>query len=172
MRGAARLALVDRADGALSIVAQCRLLRVAHLTRYWRPAPQSADDPDLMHRLDVQYLATPFYGTRRMAAVLRRVNRKHVRRLMRLMGITAIQQRPNASKPHPEPQVFPYLLRGLAIGRANQVWCPDITYIPMARGFVDLVAIMDWFSRGVSLAPVDRHGGRILRRSPGRGARP
>jgi len=101
----------------------------------------------------VQYLATPFYGARRMVAVLRRaglsVNRKHVRRLMRLMGITAIYQRPNTSKPHPEHQVFPYLLRGLAIGRANQVWCADITYIPMARGFVYLVAIMDWFSRRV-----------------------
>jgi putative transposase len=86
-------------------------------------------------------------------AVLRRaglsVNRKHVRRLMRLMGIEAIYQRPNTSKPHPEHQVFPYLLRGLAIERANQVWCADITYIPMARGFVYLVAIMDWFSRRV-----------------------
>jgi putative transposase len=153
MSGAARLALVDRADAALSIVAQCRMLRVARSTLYWRPAPVSANDLDVMHRLDVQYLATPFYGTRRMVAVLRRaglsVNRKHVRRLMRLMGIEAIYQRPNTSKPHPEHQVFPYLLRGLAIVRPNQVWCADMTYIPMARGFVYLVAIMDWFSRRV-----------------------
>jgi putative transposase len=153
MSGAARLALVDRADGALSIVAQCRMLRVARSTLYWRPAAASDGDLDLMHRLDVQYLATPFYGARRMVAVLRRaglsINRKHVRRLMRLMGISAIYQRPNTSKPHPEHRVFPYLLRGLAIGRPNQVWCADITYIPMARGFVYLVAIMDWFSRRV-----------------------
>ena len=153
MSAAARLALVDRADPALSMVAQCRLLKVARSTLYWRASPVSADDLDLMRRLDRQYLATPFYGARRMVAVLRRaglmVNRKHVRRLMRLMGIAAIYQRPNTSKPHPEHQVFPYLLRSLAINRPNQVWCADITYIPMARGFVYLVAIMDWFSRRV-----------------------
>jgi putative transposase len=153
MSGGARLALVDGMDAALSIAAQCRLLRVARSTLYWRPSSVSADDLDLMHRLDVQYLATPFYGARRMVAVLRRaglaVNRKHVRRLMRLMGIEAIYQRPNTSEPHPGHHVFPYLLKGLAIGRANQVWCADITYIPMARGFVYLVAIMDWFSRRV-----------------------
>jgi putative transposase len=153
MSEAARLALVDRADAALSIVAQCRLLRVARSTLYWRPAAVSSADLELMHRIDVQYLATPFYGARRMVAVLRRaglaVNRKHVRRLMRLMGIEAIYQRPNTSKPHPEHSVFPYLLRGLSIERPNQVWCADISYIPMARGFVYLVAIMDWFSRRV-----------------------
>jgi putative transposase len=153
MSSATRLGLVDRADAALSIVAQCRLLRVARSTLYWRPAAVSAEDLDLMRRLDVQYLATPFYGARRMVAVLRRaglvVNRKHVRRLMRLMGIAAIYQRPNTSKPYPDHQVFPYLLKSLAIERANQVWCADITYIPMARGFVYLVAIMDWFSRRV-----------------------
>ena len=153
MSAAARLALVDRADAALSMVAQCRLLKVARSTLYWRASPVSADDLDLMRRLDRQYLATPFYGARRMVAVLRRagltVNRKHVRRLMRLMGIAAIYQRPNTSKPHPEHPVFPYLLRSLAINRPNQVWCADITYIPMARGFVYLVAIMDWFSRRV-----------------------
>ena len=153
MSAAARLALVDRADTALSIVVQCRMLRVARSTLYWRPAAVSADDLDLMRRLDVQYLATPFYGARRMVAVLRRagvlVNRKHVRRLMQLMGIDAIYQRPNTSKPHPEHRIFPYLLRGLAIERSNQVWSADITYIPMARGFLYLVAIMDWFSRRV-----------------------
>jgi putative transposase len=106
-----------------------------------------------MRRLDELYLATPFYGTRRMVAVLRRegwsVNRKRVRRLMRLMGLEAIYQKPNTSRPHPAHKVSPYLLRGLAIGRPNQVWCADITYIPMARGFVYLVAVMDWFSRRV-----------------------
>ena len=153
MSAAARLALVDRADTALSIVVQCRMLRVARSTLYWRPAAVSADDLDLMRRLDVQYLATPFYGARRMVAVLRRagvlVNRKHVRRLLQLMGIEAIYQRPNTSKPHPEHRIFPYILRGLAIERSNQVWSADITYIPMARGFLYLVAIMDWFSRRV-----------------------
>ncbi len=100
-----------------------------------------------------QYLTTPFYGSRRMVAVLRRegeaVNRKHVRRLMQLMGIEAIYQRPNTSQRHPDHKVYPYLLRGLVIDRANQVWCADITYIPLAKGFVYLVAVMDWFSRRV-----------------------
>lgn len=153
MKSAVRLALVDRADADLSIVAQCRLLRVARSTLYWRPAPVSADDLALMRRLDEQYLATPFYGARRMVAVLRRdgwvVNRKRVRRLMRLMGIEAIYQKPNTSRRHPQHPVYPYLLRDLPIVRPNQVWCADITYIPLAKGFVYLVAVMDWFSRRV-----------------------
>ena len=126
MNPASRLALVDRADGDLSIVAQCRLLRVARSTLYWRPAPVSADDLALMRRLDEQYLSTPFYGARRMVAVLRRdgwvVNRKRVRRLMRLMGIEAIYQKPNTSRRHPQHMVYPYLLRDLPIVRPNQVW--------------------------------------------------
>jgi putative transposase len=153
MSPAVRLTLVDRADGQLSIVAQCRLLQVARSMLYWRPAAVSEDDLLLMRRIDEQFLATPFYGARRMVAVLRRdgyaVNRKRVRRLMRLLGIEAIYQRPNTSKRHPEHKVYPYLLRGLAIVRPNQVWCADITYIPLARGFVYLVAVMDWFSRRV-----------------------
>ena len=153
MNPAARLALVDRAESALSIVAQCGLLRVARSTLYWRPAPVSAEDLALMRRLDEQYLSTPFYGARRMVAVLRRdgwlVNRKRVRRLMRLMGIEAIYQKPNTSRRHPQQHVYPYLLRDLLIVRPNQVWCADITYIPLAKGFVYLVAVMDWFSRRV-----------------------
>jgi putative transposase len=148
-----RLALVDHSDPVLSIVAQCRLLRVARSTLYWRPAPVSADDLAVMRRIDELYLASPFYGSRRMTAVLRRdgwlVNRKRVRRLMRVMGLEAIYQKPNTSRGHPAHAVYPYLLRGLAIERANQVWCADITYIPMAKGFVYLVAVMDWFSRRV-----------------------
>ena len=143
MNPAARLALVDRAESALSIVAQCGLLRVARSTLYWRPAPVSAEDLALMRRLDEQYLSTPFYGARRMVAVLRRdgwlVNRKRVRRLMRLMGIEAIYQKPNTSRRHPQQHVYPYLLRDLLIVRPNQVWCADITYIPLAKGFVYLV---------------------------------
>ncbi len=148
-----RLSLVDRSDADLSIVAQCRLLQVARSTLYDRAAPVSADDLRLMRCLDEQYLATPFYGSRRMVAVLRRsgevVNRKRVRRLMRLMGLEAIYQKPNTSRRHPEHKVYPYLLRDLLIDRPNQVWCADITYIPLAKGFVYLVAVMDWFSRRV-----------------------
>jgi putative transposase len=153
MSSAARLSLVDRADPVLSIVAQCQLLKVARSTLYYHPAPVSADDLAVMRRLDELYLATPFYGSRRMVAVMRRegwpVNRKRVRRLMRIMGLEAIYQKPNTSKPHPQHKIYPYLLRGLPIERPNQVWCADITYIPMARGFVYLVAVMDWFSRRV-----------------------
>src|SRR5271166_4760773 len=153
MNQVARLSLVDGADADLSIVAQCRLLKVARSTLYYRAAPVSADDLRLMRRLDEQYLATPFYGSRRMVVVLRRegeaVNRKRVRRLMRLMGLEAIYQKPNTSRRHPEHKVYPYLLRDLTIDRPNQVWCADITYIPLAKGFVYLVAVMDWFSRRV-----------------------
>src|SRR5271165_2221848 len=153
MNQVARLSLVDGADADLSIVAQCRLLKVARSTLYYRAAPVSADDLRLMRRLDEQYLATPFYGSRRMVVVLRRegeaVNRKRVRRLMRLMGLEAIYQKPNTSRRHPKHKVYPYLLRDLTIDRPNQVWCADITYIPLAKGFVYLVAVMDWFSRRV-----------------------
>jgi putative transposase len=153
MSPAGRLSLVDRADPQLSIVAQCRLLKIARSTLYYRPAAVSADDLQVMRQLDEQYLVTPFYGARRMVAVLRRggfaVNRKRVRRLMQVMGIEAIYQKPNTSRRHPEHKVYPYLLRGMVIERANQVWCADITYIPMAKGFVYLVAVMDWFSRRV-----------------------
>jgi putative transposase len=148
-----RLALVDHDDPALPVVAQCRLLKVARSTLYYQPVPVSADDLAVMRRMDELYLAYPFYGSRRMVAVLRRegwaVNRKRVRRLMRLMGLWAIYQKPNTSRPDPEHKVYPYLLRGLTIDRPNQVWCADITYIPMAKGFVYLVAVMDWFSRRV-----------------------
>src|SRR5271170_5007575 len=148
-----RLALVDHADPVVSVVTQCRLLKVARSTLYYQPVPVSVDDLAVMRRMDELYLAHPFYGSRRMAAVLRRegwsVNRKRVRRLMRLMGLWAIYQKPNTSRQHPEHLVHPYLLRGLIIDRPNQVWCADITYIPMARGFVYLVAVMDWFRRRV-----------------------
>jgi putative transposase len=153
MSTARRLALVDRGDPALSVAAQCRLLKVARSTLYYHPAPVDPDDLALMRRMDELYTASPFYGSRRMVAVLRRdgwtVNRKRVRRLMRLMGLEAIYQKPNTSKGHPAHKVYPYLLRDLVIERPNQVWCADITYIPMAKGFVYLVAVMDWFSRRV-----------------------
>ena len=153
MNRSERLALVDHDDPALPVVAQCRLLKVARSTLYYRPVPASADDLAVMRRMDELHLAWPFYGSRRMAAVLRRegraVNRKRAKRLMKVMAIEAIYQKPNTSKAHPDHKVYPYLLRGLTIDRPNQVWCADITYIPMAKGFVYLVAVMDWFSRRV-----------------------
>jgi len=148
----ARRALVDHSDPVLPIVAQCRLLKIARSTLYYRPAPISADDLALMRRMDELYLAWPFYGSRRMVAVLRRegwvVNRKRVRRLMRVMGLEAIYQKPNTSQGHPDHKVYPYLLRGLIIDQPNQVWCADITYIPMAKGFVYLVAVIWRFVHG------------------------
>ena len=148
-----RLSLVDRSDPDLSILARCRLLNVARSTLYYRASPVSDEDLRAMRWLDEQYLTTPFYGTRRMVAVMRRdgfeINRKRVKRLMRVMGIEAIYRKPNTSRKHPAHAVYPYLLRGLTIDRPNQVWCADITYVPMAKGFVYLVAVMDWFSRRV-----------------------
>jgi putative transposase len=152
MNQVTRLALVDRADAELSIVTQCHLLKVARSSLYRHPVAASEDDLRLMRRIDVLYLATPFYGARRMVAVLRRdgwtVNRKRVRRLMRLMRIEAIYQQPNTSRRHLDHVVYPYLLRGLAIDRPNQVWCADITYIPLAKGFVHLVAVIWRFVHG------------------------
>lgn len=153
MNRAERLALVDHDDPVLPVTAQCRLLNVARSRLYYQPVPPSPDDLAVMRRIDELHLEYPFYGSRRMAVVLRDdgwvMNRKRAQRLMRVMGLEAIYQKPNTSRPHPDHKVYPYLLRGLIIDRPNQVWCADITYIPMAKGFVYLVAVMDWFSRRV-----------------------
>ena len=153
MSASERLGLVDHADPVLSIMAQCRLLKVARSTLYYQPMPVDPDDLAVMRLIDELHLAYPFYGSRRMVVELAdagwAVNRKRVQRLMRRMGLEAIYQKPNTSRGHPDHKVYPYLLRGLAIDRPNQVWCADITYIPMAKGFVYLVAVMDWFSRRV-----------------------
>jgi putative transposase len=145
--------MIDRAHLTLSVNRQCQLLDVSRASVYRRPAPVGAEDLRLMELIDRQYLARPFYGSRRMAAWLTTqgfpVNRKRVQRLMRRMGLVAIYQRPNTSKATPEHTKYPYLLGGLTIDRVNQVWCSDITYIPLAKGFVYLVAIMDWHSRAV-----------------------
>ena len=126
-----RRAMVDRDDPSLPVVAQCRLLKIARSTLYYRPAAVDPDDLVLMRRMDELYLASPFYGSRRMVAVLRReglvVNRKRVQRLMRLMGLEAIYQKPNTSQGHPDHKVYPYLLRELSIERPNQVRCADIS---------------------------------------------
>jgi len=153
MNRAERLALVDHDDPVLPVSAQCRLLQVARSTLYYQPVPMGSDELAVMRRIDELHLEYPFYGSRRMAVVLRddgwMVNRKRAQRLMREMGLEAIYQKPNTSRSHPDHKVYPYLLRGLIIDRPNQVWCADITYIPMAKGFVYLVAVMDWFSRRV-----------------------
>ena len=113
----------------------------------------STEDVEIMNRIDAQYTATPFYGSRRMTAHLRAmgvlINRKRVQRLMRQMGLAGMAPGPNTSKPHPEHRVYPYLLRGLVIDRPGQVWSTDVTYIRLRHGFVYLVAIMDWYSRKV-----------------------
>ena len=145
--------MVERADRVLPVSQQCRLLAVSRSAVYRKPAEVSAEDLALMTLIDRQYLARPYYGSRRMAAWLATqghvVNRKRVGRLMRRLGLTAIYQRPNTSKPAMAHKIYPYLLGGLAIERVNQVWCSDVTYIPMAKGFLYLVVIMDWVSRAV-----------------------
>ena len=145
--------MVDRQHRSLFIVRQCALLGISRSSLYYRPKEASPQDLSLMRELDLQYPETPFYGSRRMRASLERqgmpVSRKRVQRRMRLMGLRAIYRRPRTSQPAPERRVYPYLLRGLAITRPNQVWAADITYLPMVRGFLYLVVVMDWHSRYV-----------------------
>ncbi len=145
--------MVDRRHPSLSVVRQCKLLDISRSGLYYQPAGIAEEDLTLMKLIDRQYLATPFYGARKIAAWLKsqgqRVNRKRVRRLMQLMGLKAIYRRPRTSKPAPGHKIYPYLLSGMKITRPNQVWAADITYIPMARGFLYLVAIIDWYSRCV-----------------------
>ena len=148
-----RREMVDRQHPVLSTVRQCALIGISRSSVYYRPRVSSQKDLEAMKLIDQQYLATPFYGSRRMKVWLDRqghpVNRKRVRRLMRTMGLQAIYRRPRTSKPALGHRVYPYLLGGMEITRPNQVWAADITYIPMARGFHYLVAIMDWHTRYV-----------------------
>jgi putative transposase len=153
MNRAERVAMVDRSRSDLSVRRQCALLALARSGVYRQPAVPDPEELALMRWLDEQYLATPFYGSRRMTAELRKagrqVNRKRVQRLMRLMGLEALGPKPKTSRPSAQHRVYPYLLRDLTIDRPNQVWAADITYIPMARGFLYLVVVMDWHSRYV-----------------------
>ena len=148
-----RMAMVNRGHPELSVVKQCRLLKLSRSSVYYRRKPTGSVDLELMASMDRQYLKTPYYGSRRMTAWLRsqghRVNRKRVQRLMRAVGLEAIYRKPNTSKPAPGHRTYPYLLKGVAVDRVNQVWAADITYLPMSRGFLYLVAIMDWHSRYV-----------------------
>ena len=145
--------IIDRGHSELSVVRQCELLDISRSSVYYNPVEASEYELGLMGLIDRQYLQTSFYGSRKMTACLRRqghqVNRKRVQRLMRRMGIEAIYRRPNTSRRDSGHKVYPYLLRGLQIDKVNQVWATDITYIPMARGFMYLVCIMDWHSRYV-----------------------
>ena len=138
---------------SLSLSRQCRLLSIGRSSLYYEPKEESTETLALMRRTDELFLKYPFYGARQMVRHLRRegvcIGRRWAGRLMRLMGLQAVYRAPRTSAPHPEHRVYPYLLRGLAVEQPNQVWCADITYIPVRRGFLYLVAIMDWASRYV-----------------------
>jgi putative transposase len=137
----------------MSVRRQCELLGLSRSSLYYEPAGETPENLRLMRLIDEQYTARPFYGSRRMTEWLTRrgeeVNRKRVRRLMRLMGLEAIYPRPRTSMAGKGHRVYPYLLRGVSIERADQVWSSDITYVPMATGFMYLAAVIDWFSRYV-----------------------
>ncbi len=140
-------------NAPLSMRWQCELLGVNRSSLYYEPVEPDGEQLALMRRMDELHLKHPFFGSRMMTQTLKAegsaVNRKRVQRLMRLMGLESTAPKPNTSKPAPEHAVYPYLLRNLTVSRINQVWAADITYIPMARGFVYLVAVIDWYSRRV-----------------------
>jgi len=148
-----RRQVIEVNHSKLSLARQCELVSIARSSYYYRPKSESEFNLELMRLIDEQYLKTPWYGSRQMRRYLRRqghrVNRKRIRRLLRKMGLVAVAPAPNTSRRHPQHKVYPYLLRGLRITRPGQVWCADVTYIPMAHGFLYLVAIMDWCSRRV-----------------------
>jgi len=148
-----RKAKVDRHHG-LPVSRQCAALSISRSSAYRVPAALSDDDLDVMRKLDELHLRHPFKGSRRLRDDLwdvhgLRVNRKRVQRLLRQMGIRALHPGAKTTRPNPQHKIYPYLLRDVAIETANQVWCTDITYIPMRKGFLYLVAIMDWHSRKV-----------------------
>jgi len=148
-----RKAMIAPGHRGLSVSRQCRLLSISRSSFYYAPRAESPENLALMRRLDELFLKYPFFGSRQMVRQLRRegvrVGRHRVRRLMRLMGLEALYQAPRTSAPHPAHRVYPYLLRDLTITRPDHVWCADITYIPVRRGFLYLVAIMDWATRRV-----------------------
>ncbi len=153
MSHAKRCNMIDPNEPKLSIVRQCELVDVSRSSFYFDAKGESLLNQKLMRLIDEQFLRAPFYGSRQMARWLGRqgyrVGRKRARRLMRKMGLVPIYQAPKTSLANPDHKIYPYLLRDMAIDRPNQVWCADITYIPMRRGFLYLVAIMDWHSRKV-----------------------
>jgi putative transposase len=144
--------MIDRAHD-LPITKQAAALNISRGSIYYLPRPVSAVDLALMRRIDELHLEFPFAGSRLLRDLLagegRKIGRRHVTTLMKRMGIEALYRRPRTTKPEPGHKIYPYLLRGVAITRPNQVWAMDITYIPMARGFVYLAVVLDWFSRRV-----------------------
>jgi len=149
----AKRALIEPDHPQISIARQCELLELPRSTYYYHALGESPENLLLMRLLDEQYTETPYYGIRRMTAWLRsegyNVNHKRVARLLRKMGIEAIYPKPRTTVPPPEHRIYPYLLRGVEVNRANQVWSTDITYIRLHSGFIYLVAVMDWYSRYV-----------------------
>jgi len=145
--------MVEPGHPVLSVGKQCALLSISRSSFYYTPKGVSEMNLTLMRQIDEQFLETPFFGVRQMTWHLKNggypVNEKRIRRLMRLMGLMPIYQKPNTSRPAKGHKTWPYLLRGLPVERPNQVWAADITYLPMRRGFLYLVAIMDWFTRKV-----------------------
>lgn len=145
--------MIRRDHSDLSISQQCKLVKLSRAAFYYMPVGVSVATLELMKAIDRAFTKYPFFGSRQIAAYLRRdgivVGRHRVRRLMAKMGLEAIYKRPRTSQPHPQHKVYPYLLRGMTIGRPNQVWCSDITFIPVKHGFLYLVAIMDWATRKV-----------------------
>ena len=147
------MAMIEPEHPTLSVRAQCRLLHVPRASYYYQPAPVDPEQLALMRRIDEMFTAHPHLGSRGVRDHLRLqgclVNRKRVQRLMRLMGLESVAPKPGTSRPAPEHTIYPYLLRGVPIARVDQVWSTDITYIPLARSFLYLVAVMDWSSRYV-----------------------
>jgi len=146
-------AMINRDHPKLSISQQCKLVSLSRSAFYYTPAGIDADTLSMMKEIDRVLTKYPFFGSRQIAAYLRRegivVGRHRVRRLMAKMGLEAVYKRPRTSQPHPQHPVFPYLLRKMVIDRPNQVWCADITFVPVRNGFLYLVAIMDWATRKV-----------------------
>ena len=145
--------MIDPLNQQLSVSRQCEMAGVSRSSYYYQPTPISQEELELMRKIDELYLQNPSSGSRTIVRQLDRqgitANRKRVQRLMQLMGIEAVYPKPRTSRPHPQHKVYPYLLRGLTINQPNQVWATDITFIPMAKGYMYLVAIMDWHSRKV-----------------------
>jgi len=137
----------------ISLSRQCKILKISRSSLYYTPIGFSVKTLELMRQIDRVFTQYPFFGSRQIATYLPRkgyhAGRHRVRRLMKVMGLEAIYKRPNTSKKHPENRIYPYLLRNMQITRPNQVWCSDISYIPVKRGFLYLVAIMDWATRKV-----------------------
>lgn len=148
-----RKAMINRDHTDLSLTKQCKLLKISRSSLYYTPVGVNAETLELMNEIDRVFTKYPFFGSRQIAAYLPRngfrAGRHRVRRLMGIMGLQAIYKGPSTSKKHPQHRIYPYLLRKVPITRPNHVWCSDITYIPVRRGFLYLVAIMDWATRKV-----------------------